>query len=272
MKQFDEVFKTINYPSGEFHLQLIDWPRYGEKLVANVTDFNGLAKCVVADRILTRNRREVDWVIPFFPFAREDRRNLNTDGMELNLALEIIEELGAAVVDPHSDVTTQHIKYFPQDEVVRQYAHAGLFDGDPIVAIPDAGAAKKAYSWIDEHNLEYVQCLKKRDSATGKLSGFKVAGNGTDLINKDVIIVDDICDGGGTFIGLAEELHTYGVKSLRLAVTHGLFTKGLSNLLAAFEQIYTVDHSLTFGTNSHLDLERLTVVPLENIIERGNCL
>lgn len=262
--KFDEVFKTIDYPSGEFHLQLATRPRSGNTIVANVVDFNGLAKCVVGDRILQRNRIDVDWIIPFFPFARDDRRNSNKDGMELKLALDIISELGAAVVDPHSDVTSQRIKYFPQSEVVREFAANGLFEGRPIVAIPDAGAAKKVYTWLGDY--EVIQCLKKRDPTTGRLSGFQVINSSISLKNRDIIIVDDICDGGGTFLGLADELMKYHPNSLRLAVTHGLFTKGIEILLERFDQIFTLDHIQNTKYN------RVKLCSLDNIIERRNCI
>ena len=264
---FENVFKEINYPSGEWHLQAVDpLPHHRSVIVAkNVRDFNGLMKCQVGYTILESNWRSVNWVIPFFPFARDDRRNSVLDGTELLFATQIAANVGAAVVDPHSDVTTLNLRYYPQSEVVREFYANGLFNGDPVVAIPDAGAAKKAYTWISEYGLDHVQCVKRRDPATGKLSGFQVIGNGTPLAGRDIIIVDDICDGGGTFNGLAEELLKYRPNNLRLAVTHGLFTKGMEELTANFQQIYALDHIKPLRG-------RVTYCSLNNIIERGKLI
>jgi ribose-phosphate pyrophosphokinase len=85
-----------------------------------------------------------------------------------------------------------------------------------------------------------VQCLKTRDTKTGALSGFSIA-DPLIVKGRNVVIIDDICDGGGTFIGLAQVLLEAGAQSLRLGVTHGLFTKGLAPLHAVFSQIHTLD-------------------------------
>jgi ribose-phosphate pyrophosphokinase len=84
-----------------------------------------------------------------------------------------------------------------------------------------------------------VECSKSRDVKTGKLTGFKVYAE--DLEGKDCLIVDDICDGGGTFIGLAGELKKKNAGNLYLAVTHGIFSKGFEELEKCFDKIFTTD-------------------------------
>lgn len=241
-KLLSELITKTQYPSGETHLQVHEdmvksWS--GGTVIADlVRDFNGLMDCMVADRVFTRNGTVVDWVIPFMPFARDDRRNHAGDGSELELALEIAERLGATCIDPHSDVAGQ-MMHFTQAQVVNDFSMHGLFPIDAIIAIPDAGAAKKAYTWLEGRPQQVVQCLKKRDTATGKLSGFEVLAD--TLCGQPVVIVDDICDAGGTFLGLAEQLKAKGAGPLSLAVTHGLFTKGTDVLRGAFDKIYTLD-------------------------------
>jgi ribose-phosphate pyrophosphokinase len=80
---------------------------------------------------------------------------------------------------------------------------------------------------------------------TGKLSGFKVFAD--DLKGKTCVIVDDICDGGGTFLGLAKELKDKSCGKLILIVTHGIFSKGLEKLTEVFDEV--------FSTNSFSDFE-----------------
>lgn len=276
---FDDVFQVINYPSGEFHVKIKEpLPPNHCTIVSNIVDFNGLMKCIIGNTILYNNGLDASWVIPFFPFARDDRRNSLLESSELQGALAMCNELAPICVDAHSDVTTATIRQFPQSEVVLQYMiETDLFEDEPIVAIPDAGAAKKIDTWLHKYHalttvpLEAVQCLKKRDTITGKLSGFQIV-DPEKVRNRNVVIIDDICDGGGTFIGLAKELSEAGAERLRLGVTHGLFTKGLTPL-SVFEKIYTLDSSLSFGTNNHLlygDENRLQTVSLNKIIERGN--
>lgn len=231
---FEDVFDITNYPAGERHVRVRDGvnPASISTIEATVRNFDELAMVVTADRILRRIGRRVEWFIPYFPFARHDRRNDSNDGFELELALEMIREVDVIVADPHSEMTAQ-LRHFSQAEVVDRFVAAGLFDDDPIVVIPDAGAAKKAYSWINGRTV--VQALKRRDVRTGALSGFEVLAD--DLDGRPCVIIDDICDGGGTFLGIADELRKVNAGPLTLAVTHGLFTKGVDHLLASFDTI-----------------------------------
>ena len=77
---------------------------------------------------------------------------------------------------------------------------------------------------------------KTRDVMTGKITGFEVYAD--DLKGKSCIIVDDICDGGGTFAGLAIELRKKGARKVHLIVTHGTFSKGLTTL-TNFDSVIT---------------------------------
>jgi ribose-phosphate pyrophosphokinase len=110
---------------------------------------------------------------------------------------------------------------------------------EALLISPDGGALKKIYK-VSEFlgGIEVVECSKSRDVKTGKLSGFKVYAD--DLEGKDCLIVDDICDGGGTFIGLADELKKKNAGKLYLAVSHGIFNKGFESL-TVFDKIFTTN-------------------------------
>ena len=226
-KRFDEVFETTNYPAGEWQLRCVD-SNVDVIECADVRNFDGLAKLVEAHRLVPH----AQLFVPYFPFAREDKAR-HRCGMPLKQALWMVRHLGIIVADPHSEATG--LRHIEQSKAVRCFRRAGAFSDRAMVAIPDAGATRKADSWIGSN--QSVQCSKVRDPATGKLSGFHVAG---DVAYRDVVIVDDICDGGGTFLGLAGELHM--ARSLTLCVTHGAFTKGVHGLLGVFDRIYTFGH------------------------------
>ena len=105
---------------------------------------------------------------------------------------------------------------------------------------PDGGALKKIYKVAAAlDGMEVVEGSKSRDVKTGQLSGFKVYAD--DLEGADCLVVDDICDGGGTFMGLATELKKKNAGKLYLAVSHGIFSKGLDALSQHFETIFTTD-------------------------------
>jgi ribose-phosphate pyrophosphokinase len=111
------------------------------------------------------------------------------------------------------------------------------------VLFPDEGAATRydlpdRYGCnVDEVSIQKLYCTKDRDSATGKLLGFNVP-HASKFRHPAVIIVDDICDGGGTFLGIAGKLDR---TDLGLYVTHGIFSKGFDELHAWFQRIYFTD-------------------------------
>ena len=96
--------------------------------------------------------------------------------------------------------------------------------------------------------------FKIRDVKTRKLSGFKVYAD--DLQGRDCLVVDDICDGGGTFLGLAKELKAKNAGKLYLAVSHGIFSRGVERLLEHYDGV--------FSTNSFGEVEGLEQFEIKN--------
>ncbi len=268
---FDEVFERFAYPAGESHLRLRSDQPTELAIEVRATGFGDLAEMVTADRVLRRNGITAEWFVPYFPFARHDRRNDLSDGFELELALEMVSEITITIVDPHSEVAGQLI-HIPQRSVVEQFRAAGAFDNDPVVVIPDAGAVKKTFTWLGDgpsaDRPDVVQALKHRDPQTGRLSGFEVLAD--DLEGRPCIIVDDISDGGGTFLGLAAELKAANAGPLTLAVTHGLFTKGLE-ALSVFDRIFACSYRCEADreTEPSLEAEALITVPFEALYTKG---
>lgn len=268
-QHIDEIFDRMTYPAGERHIRLAVGAQ--RMLTGSATDlviefnarcFDDLAQMVTADRLLRRNGVTATWFVPYFPFARHDRRNDDADGFELGLAIELVHEVNIVVADPHSEVAGQ-LRHLGQDSTVEMFRSAGAFDADPIVIVPDAGAGKKVDSWVG--TSDRVQALKHRDPMTGKLSGFEVLSN--DLGWRPCIIIDDICDAGGTFLGLAAELRAKNAGPLTLAVTHGLFTKGLASLSEAFDHIYTFGPAESEAAEA--DDHVVTRIPFQNLYEKG---
>lgn len=106
------------------------------------------------------------------------------------------------------------------------------------VVAPDAGAEKRAMAVAKKLRVPLVHAWKRRELSTGAISGFghepiALAGRSR------LLVVDDICDGGRTFTGLAD---TIGIGfDLHLYVTHGLFTQGTAELRSRFSHIYATD-------------------------------
>ena len=95
---------------------------------------------------------------------------------------------------------------------------------------------ERAYRIAASLRVPLYHAWKTRDVTSGALAGFGIepvrAGN--------YLVVDDLCDGGGTFIGLADLLDASGARA-DLYVTHGLFTKGTQALLDRFTRVFCTD-------------------------------
>jgi ribose-phosphate pyrophosphokinase len=194
-------------------------------------------------------------ILPYVPGARQDR--LNDSGDHLFTLKSVAEMINArnfltvTVLDPHSDVAPALIDRCvvrTAADVLWHHLDRGLapVPWDVIIA-PDAGAAKRAYAVAQMLKLPVIQGEKHRDVATGKLSGFALSQAAVDAVTWGAntivphgLVVDDICDGGGTFLGLAEVIARVGMTA-DLYVTHGLFTQGTEKLLDAYQTIYTTD-------------------------------
>ena len=134
-----------------------------------------------------------------------------------------------AVLDCHSEDALKYlggtaVNILPKLEV-RKYLER--FDShDTVIIIPDDGATERVECMVDGQGFDLVQCYKTRSRSDGKLSGFGIEAPTDRVDGKVCVIIDDICDGGGTFTGLASVLRDAGAKAVHLWVTHGIFSKG----------------------------------------------
>ena len=111
-----------------------------------------------------------------------------------------------------------------------------------MIVSPDAGAHKKTFSCCKESHLFdpwIAKFIKNRDVATGKLSGCHGIWD-SDWDESPIIILDDICDGGGTFLMIADWIreNTANTQPIYLAVTHGIFSNGTKPLYKKFSGMF----------------------------------
>ncbi|RFS15701.1 ribose-phosphate diphosphokinase [Emticicia sp. C21] len=240
-------FEAFTFAGGEPHIKIKSDFAITEQVVIShrLNSFNDLGLlCVAVDALKRMKVKEINAFIPYFPAARQDRVMVGGEPLTVKVYADIINALQLSkvtVFDPHSEVTPallNNCEVIPNHTFIKKaIEHIGE---TPLLISPDGGALKKIYK-VSEYlgGVEVVECSKSRDVKTGKLSGFKVYAD--DLQGRDCMIVDDICDGGATFIGLAEELKKKNAGKLYLAISHGIFSKGFANLTQHFEKIFTTD-------------------------------
>jgi ribose-phosphate pyrophosphokinase len=208
------------------------------------------------DDILQDNDKKVSLSLPYIPYGRQDRREDSSSNQALGIKVfaDILNTCSSffsiTTKDPHSMVTPALIKKLHVESRLAvlmnspfwdKYSGWGYERKNTVFLIPDAGAAKETGKLAAHYQVQAVQALKTRDPATGVISN-PVIFQGELLTGKDVIIFDDICDGGRTFVELAKAIEPYQPKSLHLHVTHGIFSKGLG----VFDKFNSVSTSNAF--------------------------
>lgn len=173
--------------------------------------------------------------IPYFPYSRQDRRCNLGEGHALRVVGHFINSLKfdrVITLDAHSSVLEAIVDNLIVVEQNICAEHLPIFD---YLIAPDNGASKKIMQHTQVvQELTGVLIANKIRTLTGVAIEIP---NGTLLENKSVCVVDDLCDGGATFLSLAEAL-PLPPKSLSLYVTHGFFTKGVAQLLKYYDTIY----------------------------------
>jgi ribose-phosphate pyrophosphokinase len=259
------IFQNFTFSGGEPHIKIDPNFDVNQKITIThrLNSFNDLGLlCIAVDALRRMDVKDIELFIPYFPAARQDRVMIKGEPLSVKVYADIINSMQfdkVFVFDAHSEVTAALVNncdVIPNHTFIEAVIKK---TGNNVKLIsPDGGALKKIYK-VSEFlgGVEVVECSKSRDVKTGRLSGFKVYND--DLLGADCLIVDDICDGGGTFVGLAEELKNKNAGKLYLAVSHGIFNKGFA-VLDCFEKIFT--------TNSFKDFEGESV----EVIQLGDGL
>lgn len=209
----------------------IIWKFESEAEVVRLLQLNHLMSTKYRKRIL---------LIHYLPYARQDKKVANDATFALRSFAHLLNMMEFSEVrcfDPHSDVALELIHNFvpvyPKEQVVKAYINCKA----DIVAYPDEGAFNKYTRVYKEMGFSHIYGEKTRDQSTGWITGYKLVGSAN---NQNVLIVDDICDGGATFIHLTKALKEAGAKEVNLFVSHGIFSKGLQPLIdAGINRIFT---------------------------------
>lgn len=235
-------YKPITFPAGEPHVQL-DPAQFKDEWVwvdARITSAGEFMElCVLLDALYGIGTKFTGLFLPYFPSSRQDRRTAPGSPSTLEVYGHALAGRSHCVVTldlhgrrpPHLLLHSVPLGAIPWEGLTPSN-YSGIIQ-------PDAGARDRAVGLAQTMpGIPLFKAAKVRAPSTGKLSGFQCEP----LKPGRYLVVDDICDGGGTFIGLAEEIkrNNPGVY-LDLLVTHGIFSRGLADLFARFGHIFTTD-------------------------------
>jgi len=211
---------------------------------------------------------EAHAIIPYFSFARSDKKDAPRISITARLVAELIQTAGATHVMTimlHSPqvhgffgIPTDHLSSLG---VFRNYL-AGRDLKDVIVISPDMGQAKSAARFASNLGLQFAAGNKERLSDSevriSGLVGSSVRGH------KKALVYDDEIATGGSILELSRLLVDEGVEDILVICTHGVFTRGGLDRLAAVPQISeiaTTDTVYTPPAKRHSKLKVLSVAP-----------
>lgn len=237
--------KVFSFSAGEIQVRLNPVPENTKNVLvtADVHDSRTLIELLLILDAINRLEYQgrVKLTLPYLPYSRQDRACAPGESFALSVLVNsLLPYLGAwdtvTTWDVHSEVAKSLFKDEFKGEFINRSAAellsamgcigAASFDPDTIVVAPDKGAVNRASEVQDSLGLERtVYATKVRNPDNGQILRTEIP-NDVNYEGKKLLIVDDICDGGRTFIELARVLRQHNPSRIDLYVTHGIFSKG----------------------------------------------
>lgn len=254
---------STTFPGGEVHITL---PKCISRsaaysIKAKIKDSRGIMELLLVKEAMDQiaGRAASELILPYVPYARQDRVCNPGEALSIKVMARLINSMGfdkVVTYDNHSDVATALINNCTNLSAADILTNQGWVALCSYLCSPDAGANKKTYEVAKRFSGMPVICADKvRNTKTGEITHTEV--HCEHLEGASVLVIDDICDGGMTFIKLAEALIAKGAGRLYLYVTHGIFSKGLEPL-SAYERIFTTDSLRSAEDNTEI----LTVIKI----------
>lgn len=247
------------FSGGEVQVRLLDLPAQADSatVTQHIYDSNQFIELLLVTNALRERYGAdfpVDLVCPYLPYARQDRVCYPGEAFSLKVACDLINAQryrSVTVFDVHSKVAMSLLErcanltpavlleaYFGELEAADRRDGTNRRRNIAIVS-PDKGAVARASEVSRKYDLELVMAEKVRDPNNGKIVSTRV--NCQHLESRELLIIDDICDGGKTFIELARELRKITTGRIGLYVTHGIFSKGFGVFQGLIDGILTVN-------------------------------
>lgn len=255
------------FPDGEIGVQILESVRGRDvfvlQSVARHPSFYLMELLVLVDALKRSSARSIVAVIPYFGYARQDRRGRGREPITAKLVANLLEKAGVTRVLT-MDLHTEQIQGFfdiPLDNLYARpllvEAMKGLSLRKPVVVTPDIGSIRLARSFSEALKVEFAIVDKRRVNAKQVESSALIG----DVKDSDVILVDDICSTGETLKTAAEVCKKAGCLNVYAAVTHGLLID-MALEESAIEKMVITDTIPLVEGEARSRLERVSVAPL----------
>jgi ribose-phosphate pyrophosphokinase len=253
-----ELGKAITEPfsDGEFNFQIGENVRGSDVFIVQPTcpptDKHLMELLIMIDTFVRASAERVTAVIPYFGYARSDKKDRPRVPIAAKLVANLITTAGASrvlTIDLHAsqiqgffDIPVDHLYAAP---IVVDYFRRNVIE-NLIVVAPDTGGAERARAYAKRLNAGLALCDKRRERAN-EAEVMNIVG---DVAGKNCLIIDDMCDTGGTICKVADGLHKAGANEVSACFTHGVLSgKAVENISSSYLKKVIVTNTIPIRDN-----------------------
>ena len=273
-------YNAFVFHGGEVHFKFKNKEFYREHVLTSdeitittrIHNSNELMLLILVVDMLRKDgyRNPIKVLLPYFPYMQADRDFDDGETFSLKTMgnlLSCLDVQSWVVYDAHSDSTQmalKNIRVISPSEIIKNVI-SDIDSANLGIMSPDNGAYKRVKKIIDKIGWEgnFFTANKDRNISSNNIDDINF--NVGDFEGQDLLIIDDICIGGRTFIELAKKLKEKNVGKLYLYVSHGIFAYGLDPILEYYEGIFTTnsrEESESFPTSQQFGV--YNIFPLLN--------
>jgi ribose-phosphate pyrophosphokinase len=256
----DNTFCTIEENVRECDIFLV------QTSVRPVND-NLMEALIMIDALMRASARRITMVMPYFAYARSDKKDRPRIPITASLVARLLETAGAdrlLTMDLHAE-QIQGFFTVPVDQLVAipiivKYLRQKKIK-KPVIVAPDAGSARRAGAYAERLKCPLAIIDKRRDKVTGKLQIHGVVG---EVKGYNAIILDDEINSGGSIIRAIETVGEAGAKDIYAGCTHPVFSPDAIEKLenTAVKEIVVTNTVPIFDYGKKKKLKVLSVAPL----------
>jgi len=226
-----EVVKARKFSDGEIFVKVESSLRgkdifYFQNTAEPAND-NLMELLLTLDAIKRSSPKSVTLIMPYFGYARQDRKTEARTPISAKMVADLISAVGInklVTLDIHAD-QIQGFFNCPVDNLYGANIFVNhlkpMITENTIIASPDAGGVVRARYFAKRLNLSDLAIIDKRREKANESEVMNVLGN---VEGKDVIIIDDMVDTGGTLVKAAMAFKKHGAKSVKACITHGVLS------------------------------------------------
>ncbi len=262
---------AARFSDGEFNFQILENVRGGDVFIVQPTcpptDQNLMELLVMLDAFRRSSAERVTAVIPYYGYARSDKKDRPRVPIAAKMVSNLIATAGAdrvLTIDLHA-AQIQGFFDIPVDHLYAAPVFIGHYQANPMpkltVVAPDTGGAERARAYAKRLDAELALCDKRREKAN-VAEVMNVVG---DVRGRNCLVVDDMCDTGGSLTKVASALKAAGAASIHACFTHAVLSGNACEKLAGsdIEQVVTTNTIPWDGREqSSGNIKVLSIAPL----------